>query len=520
MLKFEHIIVFCSILLTILTSCTDSQQNSKNSPVKLKEIDQFNIAIDEYALNNEELAKPVLDSCFQFYNSRSFNPVWIRDSLLDSTTSIFFNYICNDTLLNTLPQSLTLKQNQNETDQWYKEIHLYYRLSAYLAQRDSGIYNFADNSLRKITISSNEAIGNFVKNKSNELEWLEYLIAYQVKNKEIIKLHKAINEFSSTFSLQHKVCKIDETKLNESVFECLKNLGYSISKDSSHNVKNLLHFQYNNGLKADGVIGKNTISALEKNNYERYLQSIITLDYLRQFSDSILPKKMIKVNIPSFLLSFYNEDTIAFKSRVVVGAKKTKTPTFQAIAKYVVTNPYWHVPYSIASKEILYSAKKDSMLFEKKRYKLLKNDIVIDHDTIDWSKYTRNNFPFRIRQEFGPSNSLGKVKLIFPNRYSVYIHDTPSKRLFKTSVRAYSHGCIRTERPDSLVKLILAFEDHKYLDSLDTLYSKDKETYLHLHDRFPVSIEYQTVLVDDSTTSLRVYPDIYGRLTDFIELSK
>tara|TARA_B100000508_G_scaffold118450_1_gene98598 strand:+ start:114238 stop:115803 length:1566 start_codon:yes stop_codon:yes gene_type:complete len=505
----------------ILTDCTDSKQNSENSSQPLEEIDQFKIAIDEFTFIDEELLQKSKDSCLTFYNSRDFKPVWFStNKIKDSSLRSFYNYINNDTLLNIPLNILPDLKATNNDDKWTKEVIAYHRISLYLSLREIGVFNFKDTTLNEITLSSNHKISSFVDSKNDSTSWIDHLISFNTENINIPLLHKAINDFTKEFGIDDLNCKIDTASQIKTTNKCLDQLGYDISKDSTSNLKSLKNFQYNNGLVSDGVIGKNTIKALEKSNFERYTESIITLDMLHQFADSVIPNKIIRVNIPTFLLSFYNKDTLAFRSKVVVGAQKTKTPTFKAKAKYIVTNPYWYVPHSIATKEILYSVRKDSLLFEKKGYELLKNREVIDIDSIDFSRYHKNYFPFQIRQKYGPLNSLGKVKLLFPNKNMVYIHDTPSKRLFNTSVRAYSHGCIRTQYPDSLTKLILQLEDHTYLDSIDTLYSRDKETYLELHDNFYVSIEYQTAVYDDSTRALRVFPDIYGRLSDFVRISR
>ena len=521
MLRTNYIIAFCTILVTFFTSCENLDQNNKNTRSEPSKIDQFNNVIDEYPFLNEELGKTLKDSCTSYYSQHDYNRVWFEnDSITDSSIVQFYNYVNSDTTLNLPFKFLPIQQGFENESIWMKEIHIFLRCSAYLSSIKSGIYNFTDGEINHPESISFQPVFEFIKKKPKDLSWIDHLISYETTNKSIISLHKAINEFTSTFKIEDKPCSIDTSKIDTSFRDCLTYFGYKVPKDSTKLIQILKNFQYNNGLIADGVLGKNTIQALEKSNLDRYYQSIITLDQLRQFADSTLPEKIIRVNVPTYILRFFNDDTLAFESRVVVGAQKTKTPTFQTNAKYIVTNPYWYVPHSIASKEIVYAARRDSTLFDSKGYELLKNNKVINHDSINWSKYHKNYFPFKIRQKYGPLNSLGKVKLLFPNKYMVYIHDTPSKRLFNTSVRSYSHGCIRTENPDSLAKMILSFEDHPYLDSLDTLYARDKETYLRLNNQFLVSIEYQTVLVDDSTGRLKVYPDIYGRLEDFIELSK
>ena len=247
------------------------------------------------------------------------------------------------------------------------------------------------------------------------------MINYNTKNKSIIKLHHAINNFYKEYPIKNTSCSIDTASIDSSVKNCLNKLGYR-NTDSSRFSKTLINFQYNNGLGTDGILGNRTITHLKKSNYQRYLEGIITLDYLRQTADSIIPEKIIRVNIPSYMLTFTNSDTTAFKGRVIVGTTRNKTPVFQSKVRYAVTNPYWNIPYSIATKETLYSIKKDTSILRKKGYEILKGNEVINPDSIDWTQYHRNYFPFKIRQKFGPLNSLGKVKLLFPYKYAVYNH--------------------------------------------------------------------------------------------------
>ena len=129
--------------------------------------------------------------------------------------------------------------------------------------------------------------------------------------------------------------------------------------------------------------------------------------------------------------------------------------------KRMVTNPFWHVPYSISSTEILYGARKDSNYLNKRGYKIFSDGIQIDPKSVDWTTVRQGNFPYKVRQNSGGGNSLGRVKFLFPNVHSVFIHDTPSKRLFANDVRAYSHGCVRLHEPFELAKALLASEEHE-----------------------------------------------------------
>lgn len=517
----RHIIVFSIFSLFFFTSCSDKEQNSENKLVKVEEIDQFNAFIDEFPFIDQQSIKAAKDSCRSFYESRKFAKVWFDEDSLSQSNELtsFFNYVTNDTLLNIIPNLYPVKKVPENAVSWLREMYVYFRISYYLSSRETGIFDFENKKINTVGLSANQAIDSFINAKPINKDWSAHLVEYNTINKEISRLHYALNEFTKNRKITDKTCEQDSSENIDNLKECLHYQGY-IALDSSQQLTQLKRFQYENGLNPDGVIGARTIKALMRSNFTKYLEGIITLDHLRQFADSLLPNKWIKVNIPTFEVTLYNADTVAFNSRVIVGKNKTKTPVFQSKVAYAVTNPYWNVPYSIATKEIIYSIKRDTSIFRKKGYEILLNNEVINHDTIDWSRYNRYNFPFRIRQIHGPLNSLGKIKLIFPNRYAVYIHDTPGKYLFNTEKRTYSHGCIRTEFADSLVKTIMKLENHAYLDSLDSLYNRDQETYLRFRDRFLVSIEYQTVTIDESDGRVRFFEDIYGRLTDFIKIVK
>ena len=185
----------------------------------------------------------------------------------------------------------------------------------------------------------------------------------------------------------------------------------------------LQSFQELNGLKNDAVVGKWTSRALENSHMDRFYQAAISMEKWRW--KNAYPKRYIRVNIPEFTLYFFNGDTLKSKHRVVVGAYATQTPEFHATMRRMVTNPFWHVPYSISSTEILYGAKKDSAYFSKRGYKIFKNGTEVNPDNVDWSSIRQNNFPYKVRQNGGSGNSLGRIKFLFPNSHFVFIHDTP-----------------------------------------------------------------------------------------------
>jgi murein L,D-transpeptidase YcbB/YkuD len=183
-------------------------------------------------------------------------------------------------------------------------------------------------------------------------------------------------------------------------------------------------FQMVSGLEIDGICGKATYKALNIPLDERLDMVRINMERCRWLNND-LPEEFLLVNIADYNLYILKERQIEYQCRVVVGKEIHETPVFTSDIKYVVFNPTWTVPYSIATKETLPRLKKEPNYLQDRNMTLLRGENVVDPSTVDFNQYSQRNFPFTIRQEPGPNNSLGLVKFIFPNKYAVYLHDTP-----------------------------------------------------------------------------------------------
>ena len=170
-------------------------------------------------------------------------------------------------------------------------------------------------------------------------------------------------------------------------------------------------------------------------------------------------QRSIVVNIANFELNVIENGKSVLSMKVIVGKPYWRTPVFTAKMTYLVINPSWNVPDSIARREILSKIRKDPHYLEKQKMRVLRQqgyrEYEINPETIDWSQVTARALSYRFRQEPGPLNPLGQIKFMFPNRFSVYLHDTPSRRLFSKNVRTFSHGCTRIEKPIELAEHLL-----------------------------------------------------------------
>lgn len=272
-------------------------------------------------------------------------------------------------------------------------------------------------------------------------------------------------------------------------------------------------FQTRHGLTPDGKIGRNTLTQMNVPLEFRIQQIIINMER-RRWLDPDLGKKYVFVNIADYELKYVESDKTKYVARVVVGRTYHKTPIFSDRIRYVRFNPYWNVPYSIASREMLPKIKKDPGYLARNRYMLLTrpldNSSAINPHSVDWSKYSRRNFPYYIRQKSGRGNALGTMIFMFPNRHNVFIHDTQARSLFSREVRSFSHGCIRLEKPHELAGILLASNDGWTPKRIRDMAKKDKEVQVPLKQHIPVHITYLTAWADiDGTVNFR--RDIYKR---------
>ncbi|MEJ2589495.1 MAG: L,D-transpeptidase family protein, partial [Deltaproteobacteria bacterium] len=217
-------------------------------------------------------------------------------------------------------------------------------------------------------------------------------------------------------------------------------------------------FQARHGLKVDGIVGPHTLRALNVPLEKRIDQLKANMERWRWLPES-LGSRYIVVNIANFELEIIEDGQVFMKMPVVVGKRYRKTPVFTGKMTYVEVNPYWHIPWSIARKDILPKIRKDPKYLAKKHIKVFSSwkdgAREIAPESVDWSQITSKNLSFKFRQEPGPYNSLGRVKFMFPNKFNVYLHDTPAKQLFNKTRRIFSSGCIRVKKPIKLMTYLL-----------------------------------------------------------------
>jgi murein L,D-transpeptidase YcbB/YkuD len=272
------------------------------------------------------------------------------------------------------------------------------------------------------------------------------------------------------------------------------------------------HFQKEHGLNYDGVIGKHTLSLINTSAKE-YQKKIICSLERRRWIKYPTDEPYIKVNIPAYKMEFVENNKAVYSSNAVIGKINKKTPMFTERLKLVVLNPTWTLPRSITTTETLSRLKANPNYLDKHNMDLIdsQGNIVNNHD-IDWNKYKKGHFPYTVRQGPGPNNALGQVKFLFPNKYSIYLHDTPSKYLFAKEKRAFSHGCIRLQNPLDFAEFLLKRENKTYWtrNKIDEIIKTSKTKNIRLKHEYPVLLMYLTAgySVDGDVFYLE---DVYNR---------
>lgn len=272
-------------------------------------------------------------------------------------------------------------------------------------------------------------------------------------------------------------------------------------------------FQARHGLEDDGVVGRDTLVALNMSPARRLQQVDLNLERWRWLPDQ-LGDTHVMVNIAGFELRVMARGEERLRKRVIVGRPYRRTPVFSDQIRYLVFNPTWTVPRKLMVQDKLPEIIEDPEYLTRLGFTVYDGwgaeRQVVDPLTIDWSSLTPRSFPYQLVQEPGPQNALGQVKFMFPNKFDVYLHDTPARDLFSKTERSFSSGCIRVEDPLTLAAVLLADDPTWTPERIQALVDSNKLTTVTLKKPVPVHLEYWTAWVDDAG-QLQFRKDIYQR---------
>ncbi|HGG03895.1 MAG TPA: murein L,D-transpeptidase [Aliiroseovarius sp.] len=269
-------------------------------------------------------------------------------------------------------------------------------------------------------------------------------------------------------------------------------------------------FQVDHGLNPDGVAGAATMREINTPVAER-LQSILVTMERERWMNIDRGSRHIWVNLTDFRATIVDNGQVTFETRAVVGKNTSdrRTPEFSDIMEFMVINPSWNVPRSITTKEYLPAMQRNANAVGHLQL-IDSRGRVVNRSNVNFNAYTARTFPYAMRQPPSSNNALGLVKFMFPNRYNIYLHDTPAKNLFARDVRAFSHGCIRLQKPFEFAYMLLARQTNDPQGVFHRALESGRETRIDLENPVPVHLVYRTA-VAPAKGNVQYREDVYGR---------
>lgn len=506
---------FLAIVLVLVTSLTSSFCDKKKeiAAVPKKEPVSFVLSFDSSLVSTFYAKYPKLilykKQVVSLYEKNNYDFIWYDKKGRKETADVIYNKINNlsqEGVEAKLPYKETLDKLLEKVGS-KPDIDTELFLSNYY-------FFYVNKTLQGIDSTKTEEMGWYLPRKKQS--YVGYLDSLLVNPKLIDKDELQIAQYYKLKTVLHKYREIEQKGGWDSIavpsdFVSIKPgdssevvakirtrlfLSGDIAEDSGRQLygyslqQAMLKYKKRNGFALNKKILSTHIDDMNVPISERIKTIIINMERCRWISPDVAKaKEYIVVNIPSYKLNYFKEGKVALSCNVVVGSTMNKTVIFSGMMSYIVFSPYWNVTPNIIKTEILPAMKKDE-------------NYLANHN-MEWNKGA-------VRQKPGPNNSLGLVKFLFPNSNNIYLHDTPSKSLFNSEKRAFSHGCIRVEKPKELANLILENDPHWNPEKIDAAMHKGKENWWTLKDKIPVYIGYFTAVVDQNG-DINFYKDIYGK---------
>jgi L,D-transpeptidase YcbB len=490
------------------------------------------VQLQQYITENENISRAGIkyaDAVKEYYRLINFSPTWINQSA-KSNTNILLSHLQLSTGL-----GLNEKDYQyNFTDAYRKGTVIFKNtvdsVEAELKLTDAAIHFFSE----IVYGNSKPAFGyDGLKYKPVCSNIPALLAEHIAQNKLSLLIASLTPPLPEITLLKNKLQKllavmgypgfketiITSTKLNSGNRPLITKL-YQFGIIDSPFIKmpdsiikeKLKEAQRQFNIQPDGALRSKTLHELNTPLRVRLQQLTLSINYYRWLHCLTQTGQVIVVNIPAAYLKVYCNDKVMLEMRMIVGKKSTPTYTLTSRVDEVILYPYWHVPYSIATKELLPQIKRDPGYIDENNYQVLNSEgKIINPYAVNWHAFSINYFPYLIRQSTGCDNALGLLKLNFYNPFGAYLHDTPTKPLFKLNNRFYSHGCMRMEQPMQLGHLVLKNNPV----AIDTLEQKgcirnQNPIIVPADVHMPVIIWYNPAGID-STGRVLFFEDIYEK---------
>ena len=541
--KFLSKIFIVSLLISSIISCK-SNNKSETTSTKL-------IATEIKTLfdNQKEPKTSIEDSSLlttpnetiAAYKDANYEPLWIKDEGLTNNGQTLINFIRNVRSYGLIPeaynlQKITSQYNKLQLDSLWenerKNPKNWARIDILLTDAFLSITRNLDRGYIPLDSLSKDATYSAAKYKEALINTrktdnlLQILESFEPKSKSYQDLKKLLPNFLSAADFSKKYTFIDYpiTNKNKFVAQIIKRskeenlLPNDVTNLDSIELSNLVKsIQEKKNLEIDGKYGRQLILALNNTDSEKFLKIVINMDRLRRNREEY-PNRYLWVNLPSFYLQVFENGETKIESKVIIGKPNTRTPLITSKINQITTYPTWTIPTSIISKEILPNIKKNNNYLNRKGYSIFDaSGQKVNPDSVNWSSYEKG-IPFKVVQPGGDANSLGIMKFNFPNKYSVYLHDTNQRSLFNNSFRSLSHGCVRVQNWDSLYQYIILSDKRAndddiasngvLVDSVKTWLNAKKRRTVSIVNELPIYIRYYTAASKNG--KIEFYEDVYG----------
>lgn len=527
---------FIAILIILITGCSHRLSDDQ---ISLQKMDIDSVYLEEYyEWDSLEASKAVLEyteesgdtNLYNLYRKYDYNMLWINRGSLNSNARQLIESLCaswkeglsnasyNMDEINNLVNTLQSKRKiRPGTMKKYIRLEMLFS-NAYL--------DYASDLLSgKVNPGALDSIWEAHPREENHVNRMEKalnegtisqsLTGLRPDNPQYKKLASKLEDYltiknSGGWTMPGYFPLLTPGDSNENVISVKKYLrktGDLVLVDKNYIRSGLfdqvlksavINYQQRHGIKPDGLVGKETLTEINNSIEYRIDQIRVNMERMRWLPGSF-GEKYILVNLPEYKLRYYEEGSLLEEMRIVIGEVENYTPVLKDTLRYIVFNPTWNLPRSIAVKEKLPKIKADSTYLERFDYILLKGSYVskdtVSPDSVDWSDINKENFPFYLVQKPGKYNALGRIKFLFPNHHAIYLHDTPSGHLFDAYERDFSHGCIRLERPFELASKMLKGQ-MTWTEMQDVLESEET-TSIILDETIKVHFLYFTAWVDD-----------------------
>ena len=429
-----------------------------------------------------------------FFTKNNFQPVWTNRTTLSNTADSLLKFInnieqyglfANDYFLESILQKISSFYNKTDSSINITRIYevnilltaAYFKLSVHLKK---GLQDQLTFQKTWKATSEDSTVVNLLEMAMKSNRILQSLQSQEPKHEQYSRLRITLSVFLE---------RIGEIKAGN-ISKEIQETKFTINDRNFNDTLNEIYY---------------TIDSLKKRinqlnaNIERWRWESIQSE-----------SQHILINIPSNTFQFYSNDSMLLHSKVITGKPETPTPSnFNSKISHFFIYPYWNVPYTIATKEILPKLKKDTTYLTSENFEVLdRRNNLVDPSTINWKRYSEKYFPFRLRQRDGTENTLGVLKFMFSNPYAIYLHDTNSRTLFSKENRWLSHGCIRLDKAKNFAQLICETSTYNFnTDSLNRYMEIKSRIKVAIYPEIPIHIRYYSIEADSNNVNF--YPDIY-----------